>query len=116
MVSLASGIACNRASTSSCAGLFATICCVVSFDGDAAVDAAVTGLLFGDAALNRPKSSILVEDSGRTRSTVGDVVRIGRRSESLVVAESDDKLVCGYDGALARCEYDGRAAGRLRGK
>lgn len=115
MVSLASGMACSRASTSSRAGSFASgFCCLASFDEDAA--AVVKGSLVGDAVLERLKSSGLVEAPGGTGAMAGDVVRVGRRSGSLVILESGDGLVCGWDGAYARCGYDGRAVRSLGGK
>ncbi len=42
-----------------------------------------------------------------------DIERIGRSSESVVAAESDEGPVGGYDGACTRCGYDSRAVGSL---
>ena len=62
---------------------------------------------------------ILIEAPDETGSMFGDIERTGRRSEIVVAAESDEGPVAGYesyDGACARCGYDGRAVGSLGGK
>ncbi len=46
----------------------------------------------------------------------GDIERIGRSSESVVAAESDEGPVRGYGGACTGCGFDGRAVGSLGGE
>lgn len=113
VVSLASGVVCALANMAACDGLLARESyCLASFDEGAAG----TGVLVGDLVVIRPKSSVLDEDPGGIGSMFGDVVRIGRSSEIVVAAESDDGAIVGYDGACTRCGYDGRAVGSLGGK
>ena len=70
----------------------------------------------GDIVVIRPKSSVLDEVPGGTGSMFGGVVRMGRSSESVVAAESDDGPIVGYDGACTRGGYDGRAVESLGGR